>query len=364
MTGKSGFFLLNCIMLAITLFPFSGHTAAQAETASPFAPIQLIQLAATLGDALHGKGTPADTPLAIVANSLTPFWTAGQIGSQIAASELGVPVLFTAPIKPGDNDGQKKIVDSLITEGYKAIAISVIDPVFIQPELQAVSDKNIPLIAIDSDAPNTHRLLYMGTDNYQAGVLAGKALLKELGSSGGKVIGLVGETTAPNAIDRIRGIKDTLAGSSVVLETVLVDDLDPLKAVTNAMSALDQEPDLAAFVTLYSYDAGAAGQALALANKSGKVKVIAFDLEPETIDLLKQGVVSEAIVQRPYYMGYLSVYILDAVVTLGPDRTMALLAPYLSGANHDIIDTGVDIISADTLPAYSQYLNSIGIKSQ
>lgn len=355
---------LNGLVIITLLIHLTGRTAAQTSTPSPFAPTQLADIAATLGEALHGKGNPAETPLAIVANSLTPFWTAGQIGSQIAASELGVPVLFTAPIKPGDNVGQQKIIDSLITEGYKAIAISVIDPVFIQPELQMVSDKNIPFIAIDSDAPNTHRLLYMGTDNYQAGVLAGKALLRELGSSGGKVIGLVGETTAPNAIDRIQGIKDTLAGSNVVLEDVLVDDLDPLKAVTNAMSALDQEPDLAAFVTLYSYDAGAAGQALGLANKLGQVKVIAFDLEPETIDLLKQGVVSEAIVQRPYYMGYLSVYILDAVVTLGVDKTMTLLAPYLSGPNNDIIDTGVDIISADTLPAYSEYLNSIGIKSQ
>lgn len=364
MTRKIGFIWLTCLVIVVAPLRFAERATAQTETASAFAPTRLIEMASILSAAIQGKGNPAETPLAIVANSLTPFWTAGQIGSQIAANELGVPVLFTAPIKPGDNIGQQKIVDSLVTEGYKALAISVIDPVFIQPELQTVSDKNIPFIAIDSDAPNTHRLLYMGTDNYQAGVLAGKALLRELGSNGGKVIGLVGETTAPNAIDRIQGIQDTLAGSNVVLETVLVDDLDPLKAVTNAMSALDQEPDLAAFVTLYSYDAGAAGEALGLANKLGKVKIVAFDLEPETIDLLKQGVVSEAIVQRPYYMGYLSVYILDTLVTLGADKTMTLLDPYLSGSNKDIIDTGVDIISAGTLPAYTQYLDSIGIKSQ
>lgn len=366
MTVKIKIGWLSVLVIAIMLMPGADRAAAQTgtETPSPFAPTHLVEIAATLGNAVHGEGDPANTPLAIVANSLSPFWTAGQIGSQRAASELGVPVLFTAPIKPGDNVGQQKIVDSLVTEGYKALAISVIDPSFIQPELQSVTDKKIHFIAIDSDAPNTHRLLYMGTDNYQAGVLAGKALLDALGSNGGKVIGLVGEITAPNAIDRIRGIRDTIAGSKVVLETVRVDDLDPLKAVNNAMSALDQEPDLAAFVTLYSYDAGAAGQALGLANKLGKVKIVAFDLEPETINLMKQGVVSAAIVQRPYYMGYLSVYILDSIVTLGPDKTMKLLSPYLSGTNKDIIDTGVDVISAATLPEYSDYLNSIGIKSQ
>ena len=71
-----------------------------------------------------------------------------------------------------------------------------------------------------------------------------------------------------------------------------------------------------------------------IANKLGMVKIIAFDLEPATINLLKQGVVSAAIVQRPYYMGYLSVYILDSIVTLGPAKTMKLLSPYLSGSKN------------------------------
>jgi ribose transport system substrate-binding protein len=204
----------------------------------------------------------------------------------------------------------------------------------------------------------------MGTDNYQAGILAGRALLAALGKKGGKVIGLVGELTAANSVERIQGIKDTLVGSNVVLETVLIDGLDPLKSTSNATTALEQEPDLAAFVGLYSYDAEGAAQALELANKLGTVKIVAFDLEPATIKRLNDGSVSAAIVQRPYYMGYLSSYILDATVTLGPDKTMALLSPFLSGTNKDTIDTGVDMVTPDTLPLYLEYLNSIGVASE
>ncbi len=63
-------------------------------------------------------------------------------------------------------------------------------------------------------------------------------------------------------------------------------------------------------------------------------------------------------------MGYLSVYSLYAISTIGPETTLKVLGPYLTGDNKDVIDTGVDIVTPETLPEYSDYLNSIGIKSQ
>jgi len=350
------------LIVLVTLSQALSHTNAQAD--NPFVPTRLNEIATVLGTAIQDKGDPANTPLALVTNDLSPFWTAGQIGSQRAASEIGAPVILNAPRKPGDKLAQKKIVQSFIDDGYKGIAFSAIDPVSIESAVTDGISKNINFITFDSDASNTERMLYLGTDNYNAGVSAGKALLQALDAKGGKVVGLVGAMTAQNAIDRVQGITDALKDSNVTLITVMVDDLDPLKAESNAETALSQYPDLAAFVGIYSYDGPAAGQALKITNMIGKVKIVAFDLAPETISLLKQGTASAAIGQRPYYMGYLSVYILYSATTLGKDATMSLLAPYLTGKNKDLIDTGVDIVTADTLSTYSQFLNSIGIKSQ
>jgi len=349
-------------IVLIVMIQALGPVNAQPD--NPFAPIRLNEIATVLGNATQDKGDPANTPLALVTNDLSPFWTAGQIGSQRAASEIGAPVILNAPRKPGDKLAQKKIVQSFIDDGYKGIAFSAIDPVSIESAVTDGISKNINFITFDSDASNTKRMLYLGTNNYNAGVSAGKALLEALGDKGGKVVGLVGAMTAQNAIDRIQGINDALKNSNVTLVTVMVDDLDPLKAESNAEIALAQYPDLAAFVGIYSYDGPAAGNALKITNMIGKVKIVAFDLAPETIALLKQGSASAAIGQRPYYMGYLSVYILYAATTLGKDETLILLAPYLTGKNNDVIDTGVDIVTADTLATYSQFLNSIGIKSQ
>lgn len=360
--GALAIVLLTACAMQSVLLP---HLyAVTAQSSSPFTPVQLIEIASVLGKAVKGQGTPDQTPLAIVANDVAPFWTAGQIGSQRAASELGVPVIFNAPIKPGDKVAQGKIVQNFIQDGYKGIAFSAIDPTSIKPIVQDGIARKINFITLDSDAPDTGRLVYIGTNNYNAGVAAAKVLLQTLGTKGGKVIGMVGALTAQNAIDRIRGIEDTLKGSNIMLEDIMIDNLDPLEAEANADAALSQYPDLAAIVGIYSYDGPAAGKALKIANKVGVVKLIAFDLEPDTITQLQQGVVVAAIGQRPYFMGYLSVYTLYALSTIGSDQTLKLLGPYMSGDNKDTIDTGVDIVTPETLPQYSDYLNSIGINSQ
>lgn len=356
--------IILIISYTLLIEPRSRLQWALAQDDNPFTPAQLIDIASVLGKAVQGKGTPDQTPLAIVANDVAPFWTAGQIGSQRAASELGVPVIFNAPIKPGDKVAQRNIVQSFVKDGYKGLAFSAIDPISIRDVVQDGIARKINFITLDSDAPDTGRLVYIGTNNYKAGVAAAKVLMQALGDKGGKVVGMVGALTAQNAIDRIRGIYDTIQGTKITLETIMVDNLDPLQAESNADLALNTYPDLAAFVGIYSYDGPAAGKALKIANKVGAVKLVVFDLEPDTITLMKEGAVAAAIGQRPYFMGYLSVYTLYALSTIGPQETLKLLDPYLTGDNKDALDTGVDIVTSDTLPQYSAYLNSIGIKSQ
>jgi ribose transport system substrate-binding protein len=362
---KTLFLLLLISVVILTAQPVGTYAQTAEPTADiDFVPQRLIEISEVLGKAIAGKGTPEDTPLGIVANSVTAFWTAAQIGAQRASSEIGAPTIFTAPIKPGDKAVQGNLVKSFIEEGYKGIAISVIDPESITPIMKTGIDKGINFINIDSDAPGSGRRMYIGTDNYNAGFVAGKELVRVLGEKGGQVVGLVGLQDAPNAVGRIQGIKDAVEGTKVVLVEVMSDGIDATRALDNAEAAIEKYPDLAAFVGIYAFNGPAAGQALRVSGKVGKIKIVAFDMLPETITLVRDGVISTAIVQRPYYWGYLSTYVLYAMSVLGPDETMKLLAPYLDGEQHDILDTKVDVVSTENLSKYLGYLESIGIKSQ
>jgi len=338
-----------------------------APTAADFTPTALNKIVADLSDAVKGKvADPSQVRLAIVVNVLSPFWTAAAIGEQRASSELGAPVVFEAPDKNNSIASQQSILESLVTDQYAGVAFSAVDPASVVNVVKkGMADKTNFLI-MDSDSPNSGRPVYFGLNNYNGGVLAAKAMLTALGDKCGKVYGFVGFITAQNAIDRIQGIKDTFKGTKCTLDNVLVDNGDPSKALSNAETAITTYPDAAGFIGLYSYNGPAIGQALKAAGKIGQIKLVSFDLEPGTIQQLKQSPspVSAAIGQRVYYYGYLSTYILYSMAAIGKDATLKVLDPYLSGDKHDSIDAGADIVTPDTLPAYQQYLSSVGIKSQ
>jgi ribose transport system substrate-binding protein len=376
MKSRRLFTVLAVLLVAMLAIQLVGTVPVRAQSATPeatapsaadFTPTALNKIVSDLNDAVKGKvADPSQVRLAIVVNVLSPFWTAAAIGEQRASSELGAPVVFEAPDKNNSIASQQSILESLVTDEYSGIAFSAVDPASVVNTVKKGMAGKTNFLIMDSDSPNSGRPVYFGLNNYNGGVLAAKAMLAALGDNCGKVYGFVGFITAQNAIDRIQGIKDTFKGTKCTLDNVLVDDGDPTKALSNAETAITTYPDAVGFIGLYSYDGPAIGQALKSAGKVGSIKLVSFDLEPGTIAQLKESPspVSAAIGQRVYYYGYLSTYILYSMAAIGKDATVKVLDPYLTGDKHDSIDAGADIVTADTLPAYQEYLSSVGIKSQ
>ena len=123
------------------------------------------------GAAAGGAGT---ITVAFVTNNASDFWKIAQAGTEKAAGELGCDVLFKIPPQ-GTAQEQKQIVQDLITRGVTGIAISPKDPEN-QTALLNETAAQVNLVTQDSDAPNSNRICYIGTDNYQAGVAAGMDL--------------------------------------------------------------------------------------------------------------------------------------------------------------------------------------------
>ncbi len=338
----------------------------EAPAPNPYRPDKLFEVEAKLREAIAGKPAPANVRYAIVANILVPFWTACQIGAARAGSELGVPVIFYAPVVAGSVESQVSMLESLVADRYTGISFSAISPETVEDIVARGMAQGTHFVAMDSDSPESERYIYIGMSDYNAGRAAAEAAKKIIGE--GKVVGLVGFSTAQNAINRIAGIQDGLKDSKIQYVETLFDDADPAKALSNAETALSKYPDLAGFITIYSYDGPAAGQAVKAAGKVGEVKIVAFDLEPETQKLMKEGVIQAAIGQRVYWYGKLSVDVLHAMATIGPEETLKVLDPYLIynpiTNKKDHLDTGVDVVYSGELGLYQEYLNSIGIASQ
>jgi ribose transport system substrate-binding protein len=266
-----------------------------------------------------GGAAPAPTAgkklkLAFVSNNAATFWISARVGCEAAAKELGnVEADFRIP-STGSAAEQQQILDDLVAKGVDGIAVSSIDPKNQTDFLNKIAAQAL-LICVDSDAAESKRVCYIGTDNFAAGVEAGK-LIKEALPNGGKIMVFVGYADAQNSKDRFGGIKKELEGSKVEVIDLRTDDTDVVRAQKNAEDTLVKYPDISMLVGLYDYNGPAILNAVRSASVNGKVKIVCFDDKVETLDGVASGDIYGTVVQQPFEFG---------------KQSMTKMAKYLGG---------------------------------
>jgi len=297
---------------------------------------------------LFGSCKPsAKTRLAFVTNNASDYWTIARKGVEKADAELdNVTVDFKLPGE-GTAAEQKRIIDDLISTGINGIAISPVDPDN-QTQLSNDTAKKALVITQDSDAPNSDRALYIGTDNVAAGRQAGD-LVKEALPNGGKIMVFVGKSDARNAAERFQGLRESLQGSKVEIIDIRTDDTDRARAKTNAADTLTKYPDIAGMVGLWSYNGPAILNAVKDANKVGQVKIVCFDEEDETLAGVKEGSIYATVVQQPFEFGYQSVKLMAQI--LGGDKS-AIPA-------NKIINVPTLVIKKDSVEEFQKKINQL-----
>ena len=250
--------------------------------------------------------------LAFVTNNASDFWTIARKGTEKAAAENpNIDAQFR--INPDNTAAQQqRVVDDLLANGIQGIAISPVDPANQLQMLNRAAGRAL-VITQDSDAPNSDRVCYIGTDNVAAGRQAGE-LVKEALPEGGKIMIFVGVLDAANAQQRYQGLKEALQGSKVQIIDVRTDNADRVRAKSNAADTLVNNPDIAGMVGLWSYNGPAILGAVRDAGKIGKVKIVAFDEEDETLAGIKDGSIYATVVQQPFEFGYQSMTMMAKIL--------------------------------------------------
>ncbi len=293
--------------------------------------------------------------IGIITNAVSPFWNAMAKGMEDAAAKLNIEATWKAPSST-DVGEQRKILEDYLALRVDALAISPVEALAMTPVINEIVQNGTPLVTIDSDAPGSDRFCYIGTNNLEAGRALGEALGKLL-PGGGKVVAFVGFASAMNAQERLRGFEEGAAPYGITVVDLKEDGVVNEIARQNAEDVLNAHPDVAALVGLWAYNVPAIAAAVKEAGLLGKVKVVGFDAEPATIQHLERGEIDVTIVQKPYYFGYLSVLILHNLLTMGEEGTALILPP------DRIIDTGIIVVTPETVGEFKNYLEKLGIKS-
>ncbi len=273
-----------------------------------------VGVAATAMAAVVAQPTLAQDKktLAFVVNVPADFWTIARRGTEKAQAEL--PNYNIEFYVPGEMSAaaQKRILEDLLAKGVAGVAISPVNPDDSTDILNQVASK-AALITQDADAPNSNRLMYLGTDNVAAGRQAGELMKKSL-PEGGTAMLFVGTMDAANARERTQGIKEAIEGTKIEIIDIRTDGGDQAKAKANVEDTLTKYPDINLLVGLWAYNTPQIYNAVKAAGMGGKVKIVGFDEDQQTLKGISEGVIDGTVVQQPYEFGYQSMITLAKII--------------------------------------------------
>lgn len=269
----------------------------------------LVSAAATNSTVTGTSLSDKKLKLALVSNTGSEYWSLVRAGCMAATNGLdNVDVRFHMNQR-GDAAGQIQILKGLPAEKPDGVAVSVNNVFEELDDLNQIAAHTL-LVCFDSDASPSKRAWYVGTDNVQAGVEAGN-LIKECLPGGGKIMLFVGNKQAQNSIQRRVGIMRALRESNIEIIDVLTDDADTMHAQRNVNQTLTKYPNIGCLVGLWGYEGPAILEAVRHADKVGKVKIVCFDDEPETLAGVASGAIYGTVVQNPFEIGKQTVLTMD-----------------------------------------------------
>lgn len=275
------------------------------------------------------------------------YWKNALKGFEDAAEALGVTVEYRGSTQY-DAQEEVMVLEQVIARSPAGIAVSAIDSESLNAAINKAVEAGIPVVMFDADAPDSSAYSFLGTNNYNAGVTAARKMAE---LSGGK--GEVGIITHPNQLnhqERTRGFQDTLEKEFPEMRLVGIEDGkgDQLVTEQKSLKMMEKHPELnGIFVTEASGGVGA-GNAVLKTGKAGRIRIISFDTDKGTLDMIKSGTISATMAQGTWNMGYWSLMYLFHLRN-------GLAEPMQGWQGADVpplpayVDTGVTVVTASNV---------------
>jgi ribose transport system substrate-binding protein len=214
------------------------------------------------------------------------------------------------------------------------------------------------VVTFDSDAPLSDRQSYIGTSNIAAGTLCARMVRQAL-PDGGKIVVLLSNLTKDNLKDRQSGFQEGLGqsagaagadrpASSYEIVGYLLDNGDDEKCAANIREAMAKHADLSCIVGMNAHHGPVLLKVLKEADKLGKIKLVTFDDNEETLRGVEDGYIFATIAQDPYKYGYEAVNTLASLCRGGGNAL-----PVVGSGS---VYIGADAIRGDNLQDYRSRL--------
>lgn len=278
------------------------------------------------------------------------YWKSCLKGFEDAAQGLNVSVEYHGAPQY-DVHEEITVLEQVIAKKPAGIALSAIHPQALNVVIDKAVDAGIPVVMFDSGAPKSKAYSFLATNNYNAGVTAARQMAELIGRAG--KVAVVTNTGQLNHDERTAGFRETIRSEFPQIDIVAVEDGkgNQLQFGQEMKRIMQMHPDLAGvFVTEANGGVGV-GNAVKEAGKTGTVKIISFDTDKGTLDMVKDGVISATLAQGTWNMGYWSLQFLfhlhHQLLQPLPDSksTRTALLPVT-------VDTGISVVTKANVADY------------
>lgn len=285
----------------------------------------------------------------VTSNINLPYWKEAQAGFEDAGRVTGVKVEF---VGPGSYSPEEQLAAfrQAVAARPSGIAVAPANAELFTKEIDAAVESGIPVICVDTDAPDSKRVLFIGTDNISAGRGSARRMAEILRGRGQVVL-----ITVPgqlNVEQRLRGVEEVFKQYPDIKITKTIDDKgDPRLANEGISSLLESKARIDGILCLEASGGAGAAEALHRLERTGQIPIVAMDKSPDTLDWIERGAIAATVAQKSYTMAFYALRFLDDlhhnVVHEFKDWKTAPVSPLPAN-----VDTGTAIIDQSNVPAF------------
>lgn len=265
-----------------------------------------------------GTGASSKPHVMLISQELdNPYWRMIEQGARDAANRLGIALEYVGPLRINTEE-QTKLLEKAIAAKVDAILLQGIHSIAYTRLIDKAIAQGIPVITVDADSPDSKRISYVGTDNYESGRRLGE-IVAEAGRAFSerpvtKIGVLIGSNLAENQTLRLDGFRAVISRHRPLqIVDVRVSNISRIEAAQKASEMLYLHPDITILVGMSALDGAGILQA---AKSSGRddLLIFGFDDIEETKQAIARGDIQASVIQKPYRMGYDSVSIVHDVL--------------------------------------------------
>jgi LacI family transcriptional regulator len=267
------------------------------------------------------------------------FWDSLREGIRDAAAPFAPALQVDFRSYPRLGEGDKPLFEQALRDGTNGLIIAPGNPAVLQASIRKAARRDIPVICVVTDAPDTERLTTVSADPFTVGAVAGELLSRFL-PSGGRVAFFTGWLGTQDHADKLRGFEASAkaeAGRPVQVGPIVEAHDDPREGYRRALKLLRANRDLKG-IYVSTVNSLPVLQAVEEEGRLHNLTIVTTDLFPELVDWIRSGKVAATLYQRPLTQGRLALQALYQYLLNG-----TCPAPRIAVAPHVVMRSNLNL---------------------